>query len=252
MAPRLLLPALAAPLLGLLAAGCATRTEASRPTVDPRVLAPVADAAIPWQPESRYEEIGGPWRISHGQFGTTALRASREGGAVDPFAAPPAAVPAAPAAVPAQPAVVRPSAPKLAVPKRRAREEARPVGEKTTRTPEELAREHFLDYPTRIKARKITLYLPPAFAREARLTGESLSPAGTSRRQALGRARLVVRELTLEGERVALSIRTDGRPDVQIMARGDVGFVAEVRGNVLREQGLRSLLITNDRVTPIR
>jgi len=36
------------------------------------------------------------------------------------------------------------------------------------------------------------------------------------------------------------------------MARGAVHLVADVKGNITNEEGLRSLLITNDRVVPLR
>lgn len=237
----------------LAAAGCRSKPEAELPRVHTAtVQAPARDAG-PWQPHAAYEEIGGPWRVAHGQFDDPATRlpvASRAQ-AVDPFAAPASRPPARPTARPIH-RVVTPPARKLAVPRRRARTEARPVGKKATKSTDQLAREHFLDYPTRVQARKITLHLPPAFASQVRLTGDSLSPARGGRRQARGNARLVIRELTLEGDRVAVRIRDDGREDLQIMARGDVSFVADVRANVLREEGLRSLLITNDQVVPIR
>ncbi|MDF1700149.1 MAG: hypothetical protein P1V36_03195 [Planctomycetota bacterium] len=233
----------------LAAAGCQSAPEKSLPTVQTSALAPLPEDAGPWKPQREYEEIAGPWRVADGQFeqALATLPVSTRAEAVDPFEAAPAVAPATP-----QPVVRRSRGPKLAVPRRRAAREARPVGKKATKNAEQLAHEHFLDYPTRVKARKLTLHLPPAFAAEVRLTGASVSPLQHGRRQALGAARLVVRELTLEAERVTLRVRTDGRPDVQIMARGDVTFVADVRGNVLREEGLRSLLITNDQVVPIR
>ena len=239
--PRLALLCLAA----VVAAGCHTRTEVGVPTLDAaRVSAMKADEG-PWKPEEQYEVIGGPWRVTNGTFddpGATLAVSTRK---VDPFATP--------EPVPQQaPVIVQPPKRTRAVPRRRARKEARPVGQKTGKSTEQLTREHFLDYPTRVKARKVTLYIPPPYAREVRLTGQSVSKRMNGRQQALGGARLVLRELTLEGERVTLRIRDDGRPDIQIMARGDAGFIAEVRANVLREEGLRSLLITNDQVVPIR
>ena len=247
--PRLPLLLLAASLV----AGCRSHTTAGLPTVHAARLHPLTETAAhdePWKPEERYEVIGGPWRVTHGQFDAPAAVLPVSTEAVDPFAAP------APTAPPAMPAVMQPPAPPrtrtLKVPRRRARAEARPVGQKTTRTPEQLAREHFLDYPTRVKARKITLHLPPRYAGEVRLTGQDVADRPGGRRQALGGARLVLRELTLEADRITLRIRDDGLEDVQIMARGNAGFVADVRANVLREEGLRSLLITNDQVVPIR
>lgn len=226
--------------------GCHTRTEVGLPTLDAARLSKIEADEGPWKPEEQYEVIGGPWKVANGVFDNPAQTLAVSARKVDPFTV--KAPEPTPNVVHAQAPPVR----KLAVPRRRARREARPVGKKTGKTTEQLAREHFLDYPTRVKARKVTLYLPPAYAREVRLTGESVSKRTNGRQQALGGARLVLRELTLEGERVTLRIRDDGRPDLQIMARGDAGFVAEVRANVLREEGLRSLLITNDQVVPIR
>lgn len=234
----------------VLAGGCRAQTVRGTPTVQTAGVKVAAPDSAPWTPEERYEEIGGPWRVAHGRFEHPTALTAAAGTAVDPFAAS--------APEPARPPAPRPRAapvrrkPALAVPQRRARKEARPVGKKATRSLEQLAREHFLDYPTRVKARKITIHLPAYLAHEARLTGQTVSPARGGRRQAMGGARLVLRELTLEGERVALRVRDDERLDVQIMARGDVGFVAEVRSNVLRHEGLRSLLVTNNQVVPLR
>ncbi len=240
------------PLLLLAAlAGCRSHTTAGLPTLSAARLKPLTATAAdeaPWKPEERYEVIGGPWRVAHGQFETpVATLPAGTSRRVDPFAAAPEPVRPAPAVVHRPPPQRT-----MAVPRRRARKEARPVGQKTTRTPEQLAREHFLDYPTRIEAHKITLHLPPRFAGQVRLTGQDVSQRPGGRRMALGGARLVLRELTLKADRITLRIRDDGLEDVQIMARGKVGFIADVRANVLREEGLRSLLITNDQVLPIR
>ncbi|MDA1194771.1 MAG: hypothetical protein O2894_06265 [Planctomycetota bacterium] len=223
-------------------AGCQRPAESSLPTVAASRL-PVADRAGPWRPDEAHEEIGGPWRIAHGRFapgdgGATSAAAGAV--AVDPFEN------LAPVRPP--PAPVRP-APTVAIPRRRG-EEARPVGETTGKTAERLARDHFLDYPTLIRARSITLHLPPDLLAEARLRGAAITPPGV-RRVATGAARLELRELTLEGERVTLALREDGLDDLQIVARGQVAFVADIRANILREEGLRGLLITNDRVAPL-
>jgi hypothetical protein len=156
------------------------------------------------------------------------------------------------AALPLEPETPLPSGPKLAIPLRRAREEARPLGQRATKSRQRLARDHFSDYPTRVVAQRITLYAPPDMAVRARLTGTRVEDLPGGRRQALGGARLILDELTLEADRVTLRTRSDGLDDLQVMARGAVQFVAEVRGNILREQGLKSLLITNDQVVPLR
>ena len=49
-----------------------------------------------------------------------------------------------------------------------------------------------------------------------------------------------------------IRVHPPGNSDLQIMARGDVHLVSEVRGNVTRETGIRSLLITNDKIVPLR
>ena len=58
--------------------------------------------------------------------------------------------------------------------------------------------------------------------------------------------------LTLEGERITLRAREPGSDDVQITARGDVELVSRQGDQVLRETGLKSLIVTNDRLTPLR
>ena len=39
---------------------------------------------------------------------------------------------------------------------------------------------------------------------------------------------------------------------MQVTARGDVSFVTDQRGQVLRHEHVRILVITNDGVTPLR
>ena len=63
--------------------------------------------------------------------------------------------------------------------------------------------------------------------------------------------RLLCRELTLEGEKITLRIRGED-PDVQITARGNAHFVTRQKEQVLREEGVRSLLITNEQIVPLR
>jgi len=251
VAPALLLFVL---LFVLVGSGCASKTERSMPIVGGGVvLLDTSDG--PWQPVAEEEEIGGPWRVAHGGFeraaepsrlaaASTSLAGAPEPvGDAEPRTVPPARPPAA---------APRPRGPRLAVPGRRARREVRPVGKKATKDAGTLARDHFLDYPTRIAAARITLHVPAVLAARARLTGGQVDGASGSRQRAVGGARLTLGELTLEADRITLRPRTDGRPDLQVMARGGVELVANVRGNILRESGLRSLLITNDQVVPLR
>lgn len=232
-------------------AGCHADNEVSLPTLA-RGEVRVRPDAGPWRPVPVHEEIRGPWRVAQGGFGDAAAPAAAP---ADPFAAapqPPAAP--APVALPPRPAPAPtpPPAPRLAVPRRRGAREARPAGVRTARSPEQLAREHYLDYPTRIRAARVTLYLPPAYAGEVKLEGRQVERGTPARQWARGHARLVLRELTLEGDRVTLRVRSDGRDDLQIIAHGNVELVSEVRGNVMRQQGLKSLIVTNDQLVPLR
>ncbi len=148
----------------------------------------------------------------------------------------------------AAPRTVRRSS--LPPPKRRAATPRRASGKPATKSAARLAREHFLDYPTTIKATRITLYCPPAYAHEATLRGDE-RPRIAGKRIVTGDAELRCRELTLKARRIALIVRED-EPDLQIAARGDVHFVSQVGGQMVRENGIRSLLITNDKMTPLR
>jgi len=233
--------------LGMLAslAACATERRTGVPLVEAGAVRLVTEDG-PWRPVADAEEIGGPWRVAHGGFERT----------LPPVAA--GELEIAPPGPADEPAVVvaseapAPTTPKLAVPRRRAVEEARPVGQRVRKSRGRLARDHFTDYPTRIVAQRITLHVPPDLVGLVALSGAHVETFDGGRRQAVGGARLTLGELTLEGERVTVRPRTDGLDDLQIMARGGVQFVAEVRGNILRESGLKGLLITNDQVAPVR
>jgi hypothetical protein len=233
---------------GLLCAACASQRTVGMPLVNASDVRVRVDEPAPGPRAPHLEdEIGGPWQVvADGQ---------------DLFAGPSdvlvedVLVREVPAPRPAPRPVVRapvPTGPVLAVPRRRAARAARPEGQRQQRTPEQLAREHYLDYPTRLRARKVTFYCPAAYASEVRLTGEALDDLGAGSRRAQGGARLLLRELTLEAARITLKVRQDGVPDLQLVARGDVQIVSDVRGNVIRERGLRSLMITNDRMVPLR
>lgn len=119
------------------------------------------------------------------------------------------------------------------------------------KSPDERRRDRYLDNPSRIKADRIAFYCPAALAREVQLTGASVETRSATRRIATGRARLLCRELTLEGEKISLTIRGED-PDVQITARGDVHFVTRQKVQTLREEGVRTLIITNEQIVPLR
>lgn len=138
------------------------------------------------------------------------------------------------------------------VPRQRARKEARPKGEKTGKTAAQLASDHYLDYPTHIKAKKITFACPPSYNSRVRLRAQQVDRSRPERVRAEGAARLVIGELTLEAERITWRVQPEGKLDIQILAHGDVHLISHVRGNVQRETGIRGLVITNDRVVPLR
>ena len=133
---------------------------------------------------------------------------------------------------------------RLPVPKLRGPERPLPADAET------LAAEHFLRHPTRVVAGSITFYCPARLAAEVRLTGQDMLKTHATRRLARGNARLVLRELTLEAGRITLRTRDD--PDVQVTARGNVSLVSKVADHVMREEGVRGVLITNDKVVPLR
>jgi hypothetical protein len=211
-------------LVLLLAAGCAVTREPVVPVIDAARVRLVVDPDGPWH-ESAFHDAG-----------TT-------------LPAPPASAPAAApllAALPSAPL----SAP-LPVPVARGRTPSAPKGAPPTKPLADVARERFLDHPTEIEADSVTLYAPPSLLAAARLTGASVTEPTPGRRQALGAARLELRELTLVAERITLRTQ-DSSPDLRIAAKGSVRFVSRQRDQVLREQDLKSLLITNDQLTPLR
>jgi len=148
--------------------------------------------------------------------------------------------------------VEAPAAPSLPVPTRRTTAAPREHGAPPTKRPEDSARERFLDHPTRIQAGTITFYCPRAFAAEVRMRGEELTDPKPGRRIAQGGAELTCRELTLRGNRIVLRIQEEVDAAVQVTARGDVSFVTDQRGQVLRHDHVRILVITNDGVTPLK
>lgn len=255
------LPLLAA--AGLLAGGC---TAAPGPLGSPRdptplrilterELGPSRGDLAPWS----------PWQVvAHGA--PEADPAPADPAVADPAPAGPDSgdprgllapdpAPAGPggsgraSAAPASSAL-RPSGPTLAVPARR----GPPLPAPGPRTPEQVAEEtrrHFLRHPTLVVAERVTLHCPPGLFGTAALTGVQVRDLAPGRREARGRARLVLGELTIEADRISLRRHEDGQADVQVLARGGAAIVSAVGDHVLRHEGLKSLLVTNDRVVPI-
>lgn len=145
-----------------------------------------------------------------------------------------------------------PVAPALPVPTRRATPEPPPLGAPPVKRPADLARERFLDHPTRLTGGTITFYCPRRFASEVRMQGEEITDPRPGRRVAQGAARLVCRELRLDADRIVLRVQEEAGAPVQLTARGDVSFVTDQRGQVQRHDHVRILVITNDAVTPLR
>jgi hypothetical protein len=206
-------------LLALALAGCATERVRGIPVI------PADEVCL-------VVEDGGPWReVAPGAEGPAAP--------AGPTSAPPTAAPAEP-----------PRGDAVPVPRRRG-PAAPPRGTRPAKSPEVAARERYLDHPTLLRASRITFRCPPAYIPECRLAGASVREEAPGRRLAEGRARLVCRELTLEADSLVLEARTDGRPDLQWTARGAISFVSDQRGQVFRHEGVRSLLVTNDRVVAL-
>ena len=247
--PRIGLIGLAATLL----IGCATQREVSLPVVygarvnvdAPAPLTPRGDPAE--QPEGPQDEAH--WRPVADDFGAGAPQ-------LPPAPSPnPASTPRMRlAARAAASRSLRPIAPvpTLAVPRKRAAKAARPEGKKTGKSTAQLASDHYLDYPTHIKAQKITFACPKAYSSRVRLYADDLDRSRPGRVKGQGNARLLIGELTLEAERITWRLQAEGKQDVQVLARGEVQMVSEVRGNVHRETGIRGLVITNDQLVPLR
>jgi hypothetical protein len=117
---------------------------------------------------------------------------------------------------------------------------------------EQALREKFLNALTTVEAEKATLYLPPALAAQARLTGANVVEEAPGRRVATGSAVLVLRRLTVRAARLTLVARDDGTPDVSLHARGRVTFHADLPASVIEERDLKSLILRNDGYTPLR
>ncbi len=148
------------------------------------------------------------------------------------------------------PAPVRPAAPSLALPTRRGPAPPAP-GQRTLEELAEIERRHFLRHPTRIVAERVTVYCPPALFPRAVLDASDVRAQGPSRRDATGRARLLLDELTVEAGYISLRLREDGSQDFHLQARGTAGMVSVVGDKVLRHENLGGLLVTNAQVLPI-
>lgn len=171
---------------------------------------------------------------------------------IDDEAPPPVAAQPAPRVVEQVVAYAPPTGPVMPVPERRATPAPRALGTPPSKRPEDLARERFLDHPTRVTGATITFYVPRQFASEVSMQGEEVTDPRPGRRIAKGSAHLVCRELRLDADRIILRIQEEPEAAVQVTARGDVSFVTDQRGQVLRHEHVRILVITNDGVTPLR
>jgi hypothetical protein len=159
---------------------------------------------------------GGPWREV-----AVAAPAPRT-------AAPPLAAAPKPAPVPVRPPPVAegPTAPSLPVPQRRG-------PEAPANAP---PNERYVAYPTVVRAERITFRCPKRL--EAYVTRAE--------------GRVTCRELTLESPKVVVNVEPEGVDLLGIAARGDACFVTVQNGQVLREEHAKAILVSNDRVTPLR
>ena len=113
-------------------------------------------------------------------------------------------------------------------------------------------RTHYLRNTTDVVGHTITLHVPAAYARRIRWLAGTPQTLPTGGQRAEGGAELRLTNLTLKGGRITVYIRPDPDGSIQITSRGDAGFASRVQNRLVRESGLRTLLITNDRVMPLR
>ncbi|MGE0190428.1 MAG: hypothetical protein AB7T63_00145 [Planctomycetota bacterium] len=147
----------------------------------------------------------------------------------------------------------RPHQPPLRAPVPRGGQFIREVGKPSLRTPEELARDHVLDWPTRIEAREVTFYCPASAARELELRGDEMRDLGThGPRVAYGNAHLRCRELSIVADRITVRVLPPGEDALRIVARRDVRYALRVRERVFQDEGLKSLMVLNDQLVPLR
>lgn len=244
--------ALAICVLGL--AGCASdweSTDAQSRVIAAEDVAEVFRERASWAgadplPEDESKIVEGRWHlVTESVF--EVERAPAPGARSKPvLITPPVQAPVArmPAPKPARPA--------LPVPKRRATPKPPKRGTKSTKTVQQLEREHYLDNPTTVHAHKITFYCPAAFLREVRLTADDVKETSADRRIARGGARLLCRELTLVADQITLRIRREADAELQVIARGEVDFISRVRNQSTHDEGLKSLILRQDRVIPLR
>ena len=236
-------------------AGCATQVTTELPVIDADRFHVQPEAAPPTTlAEAQNDdlfEVSGIWRRS-----------------LEPFERPEAVLVAAKPDVDKQPPKPAPQTaldrllfrsqpqapprPQVVAPKSRRARPVRPEGQRATKSAAHLARDHYLDYPTRVVGQRITFYCPADVAREIRIKADDVRQTHPLRRLARGNARVTCRELTLEADRITIRIREEPDADLQISARGNATLVSTVRGQEQREEGVRSLLVTNDNLVPLR
>ncbi|MFM8980139.1 MAG: hypothetical protein ACKOSS_06730 [Planctomycetia bacterium] len=215
-------------------AGCSVERHAVLPVVDASRVSLSLDPEGPWRevlapaPTVRPAPAAGPGREQARQAPPGALAAASAASASPATASPPA-LRAAPARAP------------LAVPAARARHSTAPLA----------PHERFLAQPTALHAAQVSLVLPLALAAQVQLEAAEVGEPTPGRRVATGSATLRLRELTVQAERITVRTRETGT-DVQVNARGDVRLVSRQGDLVLREEGLKGLLIANDALTPLR
>lgn len=110
----------------------------------------------------------------------------------------------------------------------------------------------FIANPTSIVAATVTIALPPQLAAEARLVATDVKEFKGGNRRGSGEARLTLRRLTLAADRIMVRVRTDEEEVVQIMARGQVDIDARLDAHQTEHKALRSLIITNERIIPLK
>lgn len=192
-------------------------------------------------PEGVWREVDEPWEVAFHETLPAALPETLE--ARDAMLAEETLVPA-PTARP-EPVVVR--APEL------------PPPPKATQAPKLEAlsdldkhRTHYLRNTTKIVGETITLSIPPSYAHRVRWVSGTPRPTADGGQRAEGGAQVQLTNLTLEGRRITVRVRGGADASIQITARGNVAIASRVQDRLVREAGLRTLLITNDRMVPLR
>lgn len=232
------LPSLAWLPCAMLLAGCSVERTAVLPVVDASRVSLSLDPEGPWREVLVEAPVARPAREV---VLPREAAAAREAPTLSSMARPPSAPGPASAGGPAPDGRAAPVRAPLPVPAARARRSDAPVA----------PRERFLAQPTELHAAQVSLVLPAALASEVRLEAGTVGEPTPGRRVASGSATLRLRELTVQAERITVRTREAGE-DVQVNARGDVRLVSRQGDLVLREEGLKGLLIANDALTPLR